>query len=137
MNNEKISLSKYRLEKARQVLKNAILDFENDSLMGSVNRSYYAIFHSMRAVLELDGFDSKKHSGIIAYFREKYVKSKKFDSIFSDYIRIAFEIRNDCDYEDFYVVSIDEVDEQIINATCFMKAVEEYLVKEWENFHNE
>lgn len=34
------------------------------------NRSYYAVFSAMRAVLALDGFDFKKHSGIIAEFRK-------------------------------------------------------------------
>ena len=136
MNSEKISLSEYRLEKAKQALKNALLDFENESLMGAANRSYYAIFHTIRAVLALDGFDSKKHSGVIAYFREKYVKTKKFDAIFSDYIRIAFEIRNDCDYEDFFNISPEEVDEQIKNAACFIETVERYLVEEWEKLQD-
>ena len=39
------------------------------------NRSYYAVFAAMRAVLALQGFDSKKHSGIIAEFRREYIKS--------------------------------------------------------------
>lgn len=113
------------------------MNFENDSLTGAINRSYYAIFHTMRAVLALDGFDSKKHSGIIAYFREKYVKSKEFDAVFSDYIRIAFEMRNNCDYEDFFVIGTDEAEEQINNAACFVETAEKYLIKEWEKLSNE
>jgi hypothetical protein len=35
----------------------------------AANRSYYCIFNAMRAVLSLDRFDSKKHSGIIDAFR--------------------------------------------------------------------
>lgn len=40
------------------------------------NRSYYAVFSAMRAVLALDSFDSKKHSGIIAEFRRRYLKNE-------------------------------------------------------------
>ncbi|MCD7980748.1 MAG: HEPN domain-containing protein [Clostridiales bacterium] len=37
----------------------------------SMNRSYYAVFHAMRAVNVLDGFDSSKHSGVIAHFNNQ------------------------------------------------------------------
>ena len=36
----------------------------------SLNRSYYSIFHAMRAITALEGFDSSKHSGVIAYFNQ-------------------------------------------------------------------
>ena len=35
----------------------------------SLNRSYYAIFHAMRAANIIKGFDSSKHSGVIAFFK--------------------------------------------------------------------
>ncbi|MCH7723775.1 MAG: hypothetical protein IIA49_06765 [Bacteroidetes bacterium] len=31
------------------------------------------MFHSVRALLAFDKFDSKRHSGIISYFINKYV----------------------------------------------------------------
>ena len=32
----------------------------------AANRSYYAVFHAMRAVLAFDEIDMKRHSGIIS-----------------------------------------------------------------------
>lgn len=81
----------------------------------------------MRAILAMDSFDSKKHSGIISAFRERYIKTKIFPPEFSDIIGNAFDIRNDSDYEDFYVISKDEVTKQIENAKAFFAAVEEYI----------
>jgi uncharacterized protein (UPF0332 family) len=80
MSHSKSDLSIYRLERARQDLKAAkkLLD-ANDTYKASVNRSYYAIFHAIRALLAIDGIDFKKHSAIISYFRKEYVKSGKFD----------------------------------------------------------
>ena len=45
------------------------------------NRSYYAyaIFHSIRAVNILDGFDASKHSSVIAHFNWHYVHTGEFD----------------------------------------------------------
>ena len=39
------------------------------------HRSYYAIFHAMRAVLALDGIDMKRHSGVMSEFRRLYIKT--------------------------------------------------------------
>lgn len=45
----------------------------------------------------------------------------------SDIIKSAFDIRNDSDYDDYYVVSKTEVDEQIKNAERFIAEMEQYL----------
>lgn len=54
------ALSRYRLEKALDDLASAELLFNNNHYAQSVNRSYYAIFHSVRSLLAYDRFDSKK-----------------------------------------------------------------------------
>ena len=50
-----------------------------------------------------------------------------FDVIFSDMIKSAFYVRNNSDYDDFYVISKADVEEQIESAEKFCKAVGEYL----------
>lgn len=50
--------AKYRLDRAREDLAAAHMLFENGNYRIANNRAYYAIFHSMRAVLVLDSFDS-------------------------------------------------------------------------------
>ena len=122
----KRDLMKYRIEQAKECLELAKTTV-NISEKNSVNRSYYCIFHSMRAVLALDGFDSKKHSGIISYFRQNYIKTGKFDVNFSAIISSAFDVRGDSDYEDFYVVSKKQALQQIENAEMFLNAVEKYI----------
>jgi uncharacterized protein (UPF0332 family) len=39
----------------------------------------------MRAVQALDGFDSKKHSGVISAFRKDYIKTGIFPEFFGYY----------------------------------------------------
>ncbi len=121
------NLCRYRLEKAYDCIKSA----ENLSEIGDyttvANRSYYAMFHAMRAVMALDGEDRKKHSGVVAYFQEHYIKSEIFDKEFSYTIKNAFLIRQESDYEDFYVVSKAEALEQLENAKKFTLAVEKYI----------
>lgn len=70
-----VALSKYRLEQAGELLTSAMKNLEIGELKTANNRAYYCVFHAMRAVLALDEEDFKKHSGVIAYFREHYVKN--------------------------------------------------------------
>jgi len=48
---------------------------------------------------------------------------------FSDIIGTASEIRNESDYEDFYVASASEAFQQLENAKLFFSAVTEYTDK--------
>jgi uncharacterized protein (UPF0332 family) len=121
------ALANVRLQKAKICLQDAEMTYATDSFLNSANRSYYCIFHAMRALLALEDFDSKKHSGIIAAFRQRYTKTGIFPSEFSDIVGNAFEVRNDSDYEDFYVISKDDVAAQITNAKTFLAAVEDYI----------
>ena len=60
-------LSDYRLERAKEDIQTAKINIDNGLYKGAVNRSYYAIFHAIRAVNVLDGFDASKHSSVIAH----------------------------------------------------------------------
>ena len=74
-----IDLSKYRFESAKEDLETARSRIKDGKFKASVNRSQYAIFHSLRAVTALAQYDSSKHSGVIAFFNRTYVKEKIFE----------------------------------------------------------
>ena len=44
----------------------------------SINRSYYASFYTIKAVLALDEVDFKRHKDAIAYFNKTYVATSIF-----------------------------------------------------------
>lgn len=98
-------------------------------MKGAANRSYYAVFHAMRAVLALDGIDRKHHSAIIAEFRVRYIKTDLFDRSWSDVIQLQSEYRTSSDYNDFFVISRDEVRDQIDGASRFLEAVKAFLAE--------
>ena len=132
MNNEQVEISKYRFECAKDDLDASLIALEHAKMKNAVNRSYYAIFHAIRAVNALEGFDSKKHSGVIAYFNQYFVKTAKFDIGCSKIIESAFRIRNNADYEDFYIISVEEAKKQYTNAEKFLDTIEKYLRNIWD-----
>ena len=72
-------LAWYRMERAKEMLAAAEGNLEIGQYKTSLNRSYYAIFHSMRAANIIKGFDSSKHSGVIAFFNREYLKEGIMD----------------------------------------------------------
>lgn len=124
---EKKALSSVRYDHAKECLTAAQKLIEQNCYKDATNRSYYAIFHAMRSVLVFDGIDMKHHSGIISEFRRRYIKSEIFDVKMSEIISLLFDARTDSDYDDFYVVSKSEAQQQVENAEAFLQAVVSYL----------
>lgn len=120
-------LSKYRYERASEELENAKLMLDNGKYKLALNRSYYSIFHGMRAVNVLDEFDSSKHSGVIAHFNQYHVKTGDFSKEASKIIRTSSEMREHADYEDFFVASRQDAEEQVQKAQIFHKFITAYL----------
>ncbi len=120
-------LSIYRYDRAVEELENAHLLLAAQKYKLALNRSYYSIFHAMRAVNILEEFDSSKHSGVIAHFNQFHVKEGHFPKKASKIIKTASEMREHADYEDFFVAYRQDAEEQIQNAEWFLRAVERHL----------
>lgn len=124
---ERRELSSSRLDKAYQMLRAAQILLSYEDYASACNRLYYAVFHAMRAVLALDEIDEHRHSHLISEFRRNYLKTNILDRKLSDTIGSAFQIRNDSDYEDNWIISKAEVREQEEKVTEFLKVIESYL----------
>ena len=120
-------LIRYRLISAKEKLTSAKLLLDAGLYQDSVGRSYYSIFSSMRAVLAIRQVDFSKHAGVISYFQKEYIKTNIFDKKYSKYIQQAFQIRNGCDYDDFFIVSRQDAEEQYQRAEEILKVVQEYI----------
>jgi len=127
MGKKQLDLSAYRLEKAKNDLETAGLNFNDNKLSQSINRSYYAMFHAARSLLALDKFDSKKHTGVISFFNQHYIKTGKIEPKYSKMLTAAFKIRNKSDYNDFYIAAREDAQIQLGNAKKFLKRLEEYI----------
>lgn len=127
MTDNRKELMKYRLEMAEERLHSSKVLLEAGSYKDSIGRSYYAMFTAVRALLAMEGQDFSKHAGVIAYFQKEFVKTGKVDRKYSKYISQAFQIRNNTDYADFFIVSAQDAKEQYEKAKEFLKVIVKYL----------
>lgn len=117
-------LAGYRMDRAKEMLVAARENLEIGQYKTSLNQSYYAIFHAMRAMNILKGFDSSKHSGVIAFFNKEYLKENILDRNLSIVIKNSAFLREKSDYDDFYIASKQEAEKQLEEAERFLDAVE-------------
>ncbi len=103
------ALCKYRLERAEEDLLVAENNHKSGFYKAAINRSYYAIFHGIRAINILDGFDASKHSSVIAHFNQFFVHTGEFDKTTYKLIDSAYRIREKCDYSDFFIASKEDM----------------------------
>jgi uncharacterized protein (UPF0332 family) len=123
------TLSSYRLERAYELLDEADLLFASGKYKSSNNRAYYAAFNAIRALLALEGVDFKKHSGVIQHFQKNYIKTEIFPVELSDIIVSASMVRNNSDYDDFYIASRELTKKQIEDCKTLCAEIETYIVK--------
>lgn len=124
-----VNLVKYRLDSAVDKLLVCRLLIDNGHYKDAVNRSYYAMFSSVRALLAAKSIDYSKHAGVIAYFNKEYIKEGIFDIKFSKYLGAAFKVRSSSDYDDFYIVTREKAEEQYQHAVELHNVIKDYLYK--------
>ncbi|MEW6697298.1 MAG: HEPN domain-containing protein [Bacillota bacterium] len=123
-------LLKWRITKAEETFK------EGEDLLllghysGAINRFYYAAFHAMRAVLSIKELDSAKHSGVIALFNQNFVKTGDISKEASKTISAMFKLRNDSDYLDFKVFTLQQAKNARDMVRSLINEIKCYLGKE-------
>ena len=125
-----IELANKRLEQAEEFYNTALLLYDNKSYRSANNRAYYSIFYSIKTVLSLEPKDFRRHKDILAYFNQHYVNENVFPKSVGKEIAKASLIRDNSDYNEFYIVSKEDT-EKVIKTS---KKLYDYVKKYMENW---
>ncbi len=126
-------LIKYRLEQAQTALDDAKYMIDgNRSPQSIVNRSYYAMFYAVLALLQKKKISKvpSKHSGVISLFDKEFVKKGIFAKDLSKDFHKAFELRQTVDYKIIKPITSDRAEEIWNKAFLFVQKLEHYLLGE-------
>ena len=69
---------------------------------------------------------------MISYFQKEYIKTGLIEKQYSKFLSQAFQIRNNTDYADFFIVSKGDAAEQFSRAEEFIKALTLFIDKRLE-----
>ena len=124
---KKRDLSIYRMQNAKDTLDTAKICREYKRYKDSINRCYYAAFYAIKAVLALEGKDFKRHKDVVAYFNKEYVATEIFPRELGRKLGRLKQLREKSDYDDFYIASKNQAQEQYETAKFAIELVVKYL----------
>ena len=127
--NRRGDLCAYRMAAAQETLQVAKECLNGNHYKDAINRSYYAAFYAVKAVLALEEKDFKRHKDVIAYFNQNYVATDIFPRELGRKLARLQQKREKSDYDDFYIASREEAEEQISYTVEVVTLIKEYLKK--------
>lgn len=122
-----LQLAQYRIQQAKDTLKEAEILAQEQSWRGATNRAYYAMFYAVLALTVVKGFSTSKHAGVLAFFDRDFVKPGIFRNELSKQLHLAFERRQAQDYGEFVLVDETISQETLSNAVEFVDVIDTYL----------
>jgi len=69
---------------------------------------------------------------VIGYFNKEYIHAGHFEPRFYGIIKTASKSRANSDYEDYYIATKEDADENVSNAKLFLDATESYIARRIE-----
>ncbi len=130
LNNEnRKALAKARFDRAKELIEEADELLENNHYKSANNRAFYSAEKALKAALSAKGKDAVSHNGVIKTFNMEFIHTPNdfFDRSDMSAIQTIEQVRSASDYDDFYVTSKAECEEQVQKAKELVTKVEKYL----------
>ena len=115
------------LDGAHRAVRSAGYNLEGSFFGVAVSRAYYAFFYAATALLLTLDITRSKHAGVLAAFREHFVKPGIFTVHDSHAYGEAFELRNVTDYEMLGQADSLQAHTAVERAAHFVSHCEAYL----------
>lgn len=122
----------YRINSALETLEATKMCVESKHYKDAINRSYYAAFYAIKAILAMEGTDFKRHRDVVAYFNKNYVATEIFDKKLGRKLSNLQQTRETSDCDDFFVASKEDAETQCMNAENIVETVKKYLMDKYE-----
>ena len=117
------------LEHAEDALNDARYMHQNERLLAVANRTYYAVFYCLCALLASEGIYVEKHQTAHATFSEFFVGSARFDVQTIKLVRNCFAAHQAADYDMDAFISDAEAQLLLDDAKLFYDLTRTYFAQ--------
>ncbi|KAA6321426.1 hypothetical protein EZS27_028925 [termite gut metagenome] len=119
----------YRMQRARETLKEADTLIKSDFYNAAVNRLYYACYYAIIALLLKNNISANTHTGVKQMFGMHFIMTGRMDNKYSKFYMQLFNARMSGDYDDFLWYDLEMLSELYPQAEEFIHIVEIELNK--------
>jgi uncharacterized protein (UPF0332 family) len=127
--NDREILIQYRLTQAEETIAEVRKLIDADLLNVAVNRIYYGMFYSITALALKHEFQSSKHSQLMGWLNQNFVKPGHIESKYGKILRDAYKNRSDGDYAPFIRFEKEDVEDMLSDMVDFISEINSYLSK--------
>ncbi|MGD8786485.1 MAG: HEPN domain-containing protein [Phycisphaerales bacterium] len=113
-------------ERAAECVEDSRILLDNKRPAAAVARAYYAMFHAATAALAAKDIKRSSHRGVLSAFGQHLVKTGLINKKFHLYLREAFELRQQTDYDPIVDVKIKQAKEILKQAVDFVDACKKF-----------
>lgn len=125
---ERFEMVSYRIDRAKQTLKEVDLHIENQLWATAINRLYYACFYAVSGLLLKNNIKVQSHTGTRQMFGLHFIKPDIVPKELGKFYSNIFNLRHTGDYDDFVEFDKEDVSINLKPANELIQMIEE-LVK--------
>ena len=115
------------IAQAEEVFEEAETLFKAGLFRGSISRTYYALFHYVRALVFTLGLEPRTHQGLTHLFHLHFVKTGSIDNRTARIFSRLQKYREQSDYDSAITFERRDVEEELRAARTFRKAIRKHL----------
>lgn len=120
---QRVEVVKYWWKKSGESLDSAKRESNAGAYSFALNRTYYAAFYAVSALLLEKDFTFKKHSGVRSTFHQKFVKTGIINKEWGKFYDRLFEDRQEGDYLALTEFDKEYIEDQINLCTEFLNVI--------------
>jgi uncharacterized protein (UPF0332 family) len=127
MKGTKDDLIKYRIERAKDTLDDALILFEKQKWNSTINRLYYAAYYAVMALLLNSDIKPTTHNGAKSNFTQYFIKTSIISKDFGKLYSQLFTWRQKGDYDDLFDFDKEKVEPYFEPVQKLIASIEKLL----------
>ena len=126
---EKKALISNKIRRSRETWVEAKGIMESKYWYASANRMYYSCYYMVSALLMKHGHSAHTHGGVIGLFGQHFIKTGIISAELGKFYSQLFELRQTGDYDDWKVVTENDVMPLVPTAEVFLDTLEKLILE--------
>lgn len=115
------------LNLAQEEVSAAEILLKNSLYRGCISRSYYALYHTVQALLVTQNINPRTHRGLLQQFGQNLIKTGELSQELSRILSDTFDLRHLSDYDETITITQKQAETTLENTKMFITEALKWL----------
>lgn len=108
------------IDLGKEELSAAELLLNNNLYRACISRAYYALYHTVQALLCAKNINTRTHKGLIQQFGQNFIKTEELSRKSSIILSDTFDLRKLSDYDETIQITQKQAEKTVENTKIFI-----------------